>query len=151
MKISNNNRTTPAKFFYVKLAIIAFALNWIWEIAQMSAYPTSDASTLESLIFCTLATVIDVVIILAIYGISAFLFRRQDWRLYLTAALLGALSAVIFEKVAFAFDLWSYNERMPVVPIIKTGLFPFVQLTTLAPLTIWLATKFDAGGRDWSR
>lgn len=143
--MSDNKRTIPAKFFYVKWAIIAFALNWIWEIAQMSAYRTVYASTLESLIFCTLATVIDVVIILAIYGVAAFLFRRQqyDWRFYLTAALLGAISAILFEKVAFAFDLWSYNERMPVVPIIKTGLFPFVQLTTLAPLTIWLATKLS--------
>lgn len=149
--MSDNKRTTPAKFFYVKLAIIAFALNWIWEIAQMSAYQSADASTLESLISCTLATVIDVVIILAIYGIAAFLFRRQDWKFYLTAALLGALSAILFEKVAFAFDLWSYNERMPVVPIIKTGLFPFVQLATLAPLAIWLAAKFDAGNRNGSR
>ena len=142
----DNKQTNSGKFFYIKLAIIAFVLNWIWEVTQTSAYRTAeDASMFESLIFCTLATVIDMVTILAIYAVAAFLFRGQqpDWGFYLTAALLGALSAVAFEKIASIFGLWSYNERMPLLPFTGVGLLPFVQLTTLTPASIWLAGRLS--------
>lgn len=55
--------------------------------------------------------------------------------------LLGALCAIGFERVAFGLGLWSYNERMIVLPVIKTGLLPFIQLMILVPLAIWLAKK----------
>ncbi len=61
---------------------------------------------------------------------------------YLFAAALGATCAVFFERFAFHFGLWTYSELMPVVPILETGLLPFMQLTLLVPSAIWL-TKRD--------
>ena len=139
------DKKSSGRSFYVYLAVISFALNWIWEIAQMSAYRTAEKSWGETLFFCTLATFIDVLAVLAIHGAAVFFINRRDWKFYLTAALLGAVCAVLFEKIAFAFGWWRYETRMIVVPILETGLLPFVQLTTLAPVSIWLAAK--ASGR----
>ena len=139
------DKKSSGRSFYVCLAVISFALNWIWEIAQMSAYRTAEKSWGETLFFCTLATVIDVLAVLAIHGAAVFFINRRDWKFYLTDALLGAVCAVLFEKIAFAFGWWRYDEGMIVVPILGTGLLPFVQLTTLAPVSIWLAAK--ASGR----
>lgn len=139
MKLSA--KKSSGRSFYIYLAVIAFALNWVWEIAQMPVYRTAEKSWGEELFFCTLATVIDVLTILAIYGAAVFFITRRDWKFYLTAALLGAVCAVLFEKIAFAFGWWRYETRMIVVPILGTGILPFVQLTTLAPVSIWLATK----------
>lgn len=128
-----------SKYFIVTLLIFAFVLNWIWEVAQNSAYKTAEKSMFESLLFCTLASVIDALTILAIYGAAKYLFGRGSWKIYLTAALLGALCAVVFEKIAFAFGWWSYHPKMPTVPLLGTGLSPLLQLTLLSPLAIWLA------------
>jgi hypothetical protein len=65
----------------------------------------------------------------------------NQWKFYLAAAFLGALCAVLFEWFAFRSGLWSYGEEMPVLPVIGTGLLPFVQLTLLVPLAIWLSLK----------
>ena len=139
------DKKSSGRSFYVYLAVISFALNWIWEIAQMSAYRTAEKSWGETLFFCTIATFIDVLAVLAIHGAAVFFINRRDWKFYLTAALLGAVCAVLFEKIAFAFGWWSFETRMIVVPVLGTGLLPFVQLTTLAPVSIWLAAK--ASGR----
>ena len=126
----------------MRLAGIAFAFNWVWEIVQMGAYKSAEGSMIESLIFCTLATAVDALTILAIYAAAAAFFTdRQDWRFYLTAALLGSVFALLFEKIAFGFGWWSYNDQMPVIPVLGTGLLPFVQLTVLAPVSIWMAMK----------
>ena len=139
------DKKSSGRSFYVYLAVISFALNWIWEIAQMSAYRTAEKSWGETLFFCTLATFIDVLVVLAIHGAAVFFINRRGWKFYLTAALLGAVCAVLFEKIAFAFGWWRYDEGMIVVPVLGTGLLPFVQLTTLAPVSVWLAAK--ASGR----
>ena len=134
-------KKSSGRSFYIYLAVVAFALNWVWEIAQMSAYRTAEKSWGEALFFCTLATLIDALAVLAIYGAAVFFINRRDWKFYLTAALLGAVCAVLFEKIAFAFGWWSYEKEMIVVPILGTGLLPFVQLTTLAPVSIWLVAR----------
>jgi len=140
MKLSD--KKSSGRSFYVYLAVISFALNWVWEIAQMSAYRTAEKSWGEALFLCTFATVVDVLAVVAIYGAATVLFGRRGWKFYLTTSLLGAVSVVVFEKVAFAFGWWSYNKQMPVVPVIGIGILPFMQLVILAPLSVWLAVRW---------
>lgn len=137
---SPNNKFSKRRY-YLYLASIAFALNWVWEIIQMSAYKSTEGSMIESLFFCTLATVVDAATILAIYSVATFFIDRQEWKFFLATALLGSAFAVLFEKTAFTFGWWSYDEKMPVLPILGTGLLPFVQLIVLAPVSIWMAIK----------
>lgn len=128
------------KSFPIRLLAVGFGLNWVWEIGQMFAYRAgAEKSVREILFFCTLGSVVDALTISAIYGTTKVFLKPHGWKFYLTAALFGAASAVVFEKLAFAFGWWSYNEEMPLVPFIGTGLLPFLQLTLLAPFAIWIA------------
>ena len=133
--------------FYPLLAVTAFGLNWIWEMAQMFAFEIKPEERFwQIFLFCTLATVIDAVVTIGIYGLLSRLNLSNPFLFYFLAALFGAICATFFELFAFQFELWKYNPAMPIVPIIGVGLLPFAQLTLLVPLAIWLGEslrKFD--------
>ncbi len=132
-----------AEKFYPLMAITSFGLNWIWEMAQMFAFEIKpEESRLKVILFCTLASVIDAAITIGIYGILSRIKLSNPFLFYLLAALFGALCATFFEWFAFRFELWRYNQAMLIVPIVGVGLLPFVQLTLLVPLAIWLTLKF---------
>lgn len=129
--------------FYARLFALAFALNWVWEMTQMITFKINPAeSRIKIFIFCTLATVIDALVTIGIYESLKKIGVGNRLVFYSLAAALGAGLAIGFERFAFRFELWEYNEKMPVVPILGTGLLPLAQLTLLVPLAIWLANRF---------
>lgn len=101
-----------------------------------------EDSRIEVLVFCTLASVVDALVTIGIYKLLSQFVSANQTVFYFLAAALGAMCAVFFEWFAFHFGFWAYSETMPVIPFLKVGLLPFVQLTLLAPLAIWL-TKRD--------
>lgn len=134
-----NKKSKISFTFFGVLFAFAFGLNLIWEISQTFAFEMEGVSGGKMLLFCTFAAVIDSIVTIAIFWILHKIMADVNWKFYLAAAVLGALSAVFFEQTAFTFDLWSYDERMTVLPVLDTGLLPFLQLTMLVPLAIWLA------------
>jgi hypothetical protein len=42
------------------------------------------------------------------------------------------------EYIGLRAGKWSYNDRMPIVPIIGLGAWPVLQLTLLTPLAFWI-------------
>lgn len=131
--------------FYVALASAAFVLNWPWEMAQMSTYAEMVGQPwLATAPICTVATLGDVAITAAVYGIGALACAQvrwgtvPRWNVYATAALLGAGFAVAVEWWALGSGRWSYNEHMPRVPLVGVGLWPFLQLTLLVPAAFWV-------------
>ena len=140
MKFETVKSSRSSKPFPLLLFGAAFGLNWIWEIGQMFTYRAeAEKSAAEILFFCALGSLVDALTISAIYAATKMFLSPRGWKFYSMAVLLGASCAVIFEKTAFAFGWWSYNERMPIVPVVGAGLLPLVQLTLLAPLAIWIA------------
>ena len=138
-----------AERFNPTLAITTFGLNWIWEMAQMVAFEIKpEESPLKVFLFCTLASVIDAAVTIGLYGFLSRINLSDPFLFYLLAALFGALCATFFEWFAFRFELWKYNRAMPIVPLLGVGLLPFVQLTLLVPLAIWLTQKCK-GVRFW--
>ncbi len=123
------------------LFVVAFGLNWIWEVSQTFAFEMSGVSVGKMLLFCTFASIIDGIITMAIFWVLQKLTAETNWRFYLSAACLGALCAIFFEQMAFTFNFWTYNEGMPVLPFLGTGLLPFLQLMILVPAAIWLTVK----------
>lgn len=135
--------------FLAASGVAAFALNWIWEMGQGGAYADlADLPWRQKLVRCTIASLGDVTTTLAIYGTGALAAGRLSWGLsgkwnvFATGALLGVVSALAIEWRALALDLWSYNQRMPVVPIARVGLWPLAQLTLLVPASFWIATHW---------
>ena len=132
--------------FFAATLLSGFALNEIWEMAQMSAYvETASRSWTSTLGFCTRAAVGDVGMILGISAVGALAAGdllwglRGRWNIYATAAMLGLAYAAPVESVALAVGRWSYTEHMPVVPGLGAGLWPLLQMTLLPPLTFWVS------------
>lgn len=112
----------------------------------------SGFSMLEKIGICTRASLADAAITLGIYGTGALATRQLRWAMnggwkhYLVFVLLGAAAATLIEWLAITFDFWRYHGQMPIVPILGVGLYPFLQLTLLAPAALWLALWWC--GRD---
>ncbi len=83
----------------------------------MFAYQTElNKGWLKSFLSCTVASVIDTGVTVAIYGLPARLMKPDKAKFYLSAAVLCALCAIGFEWFAFRFWLWLYGEQMIVMP-----------------------------------
>lgn len=135
--------------FVVAVALSAFLVNEVWEVAQMFAYirPTG-ASWISEFARCTRAAAGDVVIILGIGAIGALASGDPAWSLtgkrnvYVASSVLGLVYATLLERLALAEGRWSYADAMPLVPLLGVGLLPLLQMVLLPPLSIWL-------GRRW--
>src|SRR5439155_395100 len=106
--------------YLAALAVSAFILNWAWEMVQMPAYAEmAGRPWLDTVRTCTLAALGDVAITLGIYGAGALAMRDLGWAatgrwpVFGAAAVLGAVCAFVFERIALAAGRWSYTDRMP--------------------------------------
>lgn len=126
--------------FFAIMVVSAFALNWLWEMIQMPAFvEMAELSWAETALPCARAALGDVVMTLSIYAVGALasgnirwgLGRR--WNVYLTGVILGAVFATAFELYSQATDRWTYNDLMPIVPVLGVGMWPFLQLMLLVP------------------
>ncbi|HEX6622087.1 MAG TPA: hypothetical protein VF064_00135 [Pyrinomonadaceae bacterium] len=137
-----------ARRFAAILFAVSFAVNWVWEMSQMSAYaPMPGHTWKEVTLFCTAASVGDAVLTLLIVGAGALVARRRSWvaafgwKAYAGAAFLGGVSAVVIEWAAVGSGYWSYAGAMPRVPLLEVGLWPFAQLALLVPFSLWAAGR----------
>lgn len=129
--------------FYWVLFAVGFALNLVWELGQMQYFTAlSEIGYPRAVLFCALASVVDGVAVVSIFIVLENLFDngRGD---YVIAAVLGGLTAVLFELVATKLGLWTYAASMPVIPFIGVGLLPMIQLLLLVPLSIFVTRKLD--------
>lgn len=134
--------SAPRAHFWFGVGVISFVTNWAWEMAQMRAYATlADRPWHSTILPCSAAALADAGLTLALCGVSILLARAR-LPLLASSALLGAVAAVVIEKVELARGSWSYTEDMPIVPIIRVGLWPFLQLTVLVPISIGLALRW---------
>lgn len=65
-------------------------------------------------------------------------FNRRLW----LALIIGLVFAIALERYTLATGRWAYNDLMPIIPIIKTGLTPTFQLGLLS-LMIYKILKID--------
>ena len=89
--------------------LTAFGLNWMWEMLQMPAFvEMTGRSWRETVMACTVATMGDVSITWAIYGIGAFAAGNDrwgstgGWNVYAATMLLGGVCAAAFEWFSLA-------------------------------------------------
>lgn len=135
--------------FVGAVALSAFLVNEVWEVAQMFAYiRPAGSSWMSEFARCTRAAAGDVAIILGICAIGTLASGDLAWSLsgkwnvYVTSSVLGLVYATLLERLALAEGRWSYADAMPLVPLFGVGLLPLLQMVLLPPLSIWL-------GRRW--
>jgi len=117
------------------LALIAFLLNFVWEITQAPLYECYAQFTL-CLWLCFKASLGDVLWVLLLYGT----FRASHSK---TATVLAGLAIAIgVELHALQTGRWAYTEMMPLVPFLNVGLTPLLQMAILPLLSITLTENF---------
>lgn len=127
------------------LLVIGFGVNWLWEMAQMPGFvETARRSWRDTALQCAAFSIGDAALILAIYAIAVTTARRirsiAGVTFYLLVSALGVITAISIELTARAMGFWTYTESMPVV--LGLGFLPILQLATLAPLTVWIASRW---------
>jgi hypothetical protein len=139
IEMSENNFGKISWRFIAVLFFAAFFLNWFWEMGQMYWYRgMSGMDFLKVTVYCTLATFGDALLTLGGYALGRLFTHRF---LFLWMIIFGAICALLIEFAALNFDIWSYKRSMPMVPLINVGILPFVQLTVLMPVALWIASK----------
>ncbi|ADC72135.1 conserved hypothetical protein [Thioalkalivibrio sp. K90mix] len=131
------------------VALFAFLLNYPWEFLQVPFF--DDMPTMphwEAVVFCTRATLGDVLIALAAFWGVAALTRNRSWilqptlRTVLLFVAIGVVITVGLEWHATEIDdRWQYADTMPTLPILGTGLLPLIQWLILPLLLIWLVRR----------
>lgn len=112
--------------------ILAFVLNLIWENLHSVLYflPSGEPITQVRLLQ---ATLFDAVFITLMGGLFLKVNYLKHRPLYLL--LFGLIVAIAIESYALQTGRWAYNELMPIVPLLKTGLTPTIQLGLLSYVT----------------
>ena len=126
----------------LRILVVAFFLNWIWEATHAAAYVESTGPFLYRLRHCLPMAGTDALWTLALWAIVTALWWGADGKGTSRAALavLGAATAIVVEWAALTDGRWTYNALMPIVPIVNVGLWPVAQMTTLPVITLWLAS-----------
>ena len=113
----------------ILIFLTGFLLNLVWENLHSYLYAQYQGGAITQLVLLR-ATLFDAVFItlLAALFIKVPYFRERRWY----ALIFGVIAAVILEKYALNSGRWAYNEFMPVIPLLNTGLTPTLQLGILS-------------------
>lgn len=111
---------------YVFVFLIAFFLNLIWENLHSFLYIRYQGEEITQFILLR-AAFFDAVIVTVI----VFLLRKFPYFII----PIGIAVAIFIEYHAFLTFRWSYKDIMPIIPILKTGLSPTIQLGLTAFLS----------------
>ncbi|MEK7120941.1 MAG: hypothetical protein AAB840_02515 [Patescibacteria group bacterium] len=116
--------------------IVSFFLNLIWENIHSLMYVYFKGEEITEAVLVR-ASFFDALFI----TLSAFFIIFLPWRnisIWLSVFLLLILS-IFIEKWALVTGRWIYNEMMPIIPVLKTGLTPTLQLALLGYLSFRLS------------
>ena len=108
--------------------LLAFALNILWENLHALLYSNYMGGAITEFILVR-ASLFDAVLITLI--VLPFLYVRalqdKSWLII----VLGILIAILNEWYGLGTGRWAYNALMPIMPLIKVGLTPVLQLGVL--------------------
>jgi hypothetical protein len=125
---------------YATVFIISFILNLLWEKSHSLLYIHYKGSEITNLILLR-AALFDACVITAAYIISrkSGFLKKNGWLVFAS----GVVYAIILEVWALKTGRWAYNEIMPVIPLIKSGLTPVVQLSLMGYISFKLSEKIN--------
>lgn len=128
------------------LAAAGFLLHGNWEWLQSPFYRDS-ATSLDRIVWFRLHCTLGDVLILVGGSLAVSALIRSDWldqpRWKPIAALMlfATFYTAVSERRNLTAEMWSYSERMPVVPGLGVGLVPLAQWMTLSPLAVYLGAR----------
>ena len=134
------------KWFVITTILLAFLFNVSWEILQIPLYK-GGVYKWQHILFCVLASVADVVMVLLIYFGFAWIYKDALWiknlntKRIILLMLIGGVGAVLSEIRHLSIGTWSYADAMPLIPVVNVGLSPVLQFMILPILIYRLSFK----------
>lgn len=125
------------------LSVVTGMLHALWEQSHISLYTGYEKmeGVLPVWLFATLGDIAYTVGAVLFVGLSkgdALWILRAQPRDFLVLLILGFLMALFVEYKAFALGRWSYTEQMPIIPYLKVGFSPILQMSVLLPLSVFI-------------
>lgn len=105
--------------------VLAFLLNAIWEHLHAGFYQNYQGGLITETVLTRAALFDASFITLVSWGF--LIFSPLQKRLWL-AFIVGLVFALGLELFALKTGRWAYNSLMPIIPIMKVGLSPTLQL-----------------------
>jgi len=131
--------------FLMRIVIISFLLNSIWELAHSPLYQLHQYD-FQHVSICFLASLADTIFVLLIIFLFGLVFKNVFWVNHLTVsriivlAIVGAIGATIGEMWHTSKGDWVYANYMPLIPWLGVGVSPVLQFTIL-PLIIFVVNR----------
>jgi hypothetical protein len=135
------------KKFIVAVAVISYALNFVWELAQGPLYEGFEYDV-EHISFCALASVADMLMVFILLFAFALIYkdvywmRNWGWKRIASLVLIGFFGAILAEVWHTARGDWAYADAMPILPVAEVGISPVLQFTLLPWLIFMISKKF---------
>jgi hypothetical protein len=124
--------------------VVALVLNIIWENAHSLLYSNYMDGQITEFILIR-ASLFDALVITIILLPFIYLnkLKNKTWLII----IIGVIVAVFNEWYGLNTGRWEYNSLMPILPIIKVGLTPTIQLAVLGYLLLkieeYVSNKFS--------
>ena len=131
------------------LFIIGFPINLIFEYLHMPLFEVHvlngyiDSRSLLSIcsaLWNILWTFLIFILMKNIFGPNWT--TNWNFQKVLVVVLSGAVLVSIGERIALLTDMWSYSALMPIIPILSIGLTPFLVISIVPVLSMYLASRF---------
>ncbi len=128
--------------YTAKLFGLAFVLNFLWELAQKPLYivgtfPPFPLGWIRASLWDAVYILLVYLVLAAMHDDFYWLRRKNIWDLFFII-FAGFITATIVEIQALSLGKWFYAGAMPIVPILKVGLTPFLQLPLMSFLVYWI-------------
>ena len=125
--------------------IFLTAASVVWEFAHMPLYTLWDTGTHSEIVFAALhCSGGDALIALSAIMLALFVCGNASWptignrRVIVVTVLLGLCYTVFSEWLNIEMRYaWAYNDKMPVIPGIGTGLSPMAQWIIIPLAAFW--------------
>lgn len=108
--------------------LVAFVLNLIWENVHSFLYSNYMGGQITEFILIR-ASLFDALVVITILVPFIYLnkLKNKTWLI----VIIGVIVAVFNEWYGLNTGRWEYNSLMPILPIIKVGITPTIQLGLL--------------------
>jgi len=109
--------------------ISAFFLNLVWENLHSYLYVHYQSGPITQVLLAR-AALVDAFFITTLWLFFQFIpyLKKRMW----LAAIFAVIAAIILEKYALSSGRWAYNEYMPIMPLLRIGLTPTIQLGVIS-------------------
>lgn len=136
------------------LAVIAVA-NLAWELAHVPLYTIWQSGSGREITFAVLhCTGGDILIAMASLVLSLVVLGASDWprRSFAAVATLTIALGVIYTIYSEWLNTtirqsWAYNDWMPVLPLLGTGISPLLQWLVVPSVAFFVAHRKIAASR----